>query len=74
MHKDDLIKRGRAAALPNGAEAGLVSHVTVRKRYRSFIASLLVSGKREAMTDAIFGRVPGVWEEEEEDELLRVGQ
>ena len=72
MHKDDLIKGGRAAALPDGAEAGLVSHVAIHKRYRSFISTLLVSGKRDAKPGAIFGRVPGVWEEE--DELLRVGQ
>ena len=46
MNEDDLLKGGRAAALPNGAEAGLVSHVTFRERFRSSNSDLLVPGKR----------------------------
>jgi len=67
MNEDDLIKGGRAAALPNGAEAGLVSHVTFHERHRSFISDLLVPGKRDAMADEIFGRVPEEWEEEDDE-------
>ncbi len=70
MDEDDLIKGGRAAALPDGTEAGLVSHVTIHKRYRSFISNLLVSGKRDAMTGAIFGRVPEDGEEEDDESDL----
>ena len=69
MNEDDLIKGGRAAALANGTEAGLVSHVAIHKRYWSFISDLLVPGKRDAMADAIFGRVPEDWEEEDDDDL-----
>ena len=68
MKEDDLIKCGRAAALPNGTEAGLVSHVTFHERDRSFISKLLLPGKRDAMTDEIFGRVPEEWEEEDDDD------
>ena len=68
MNEDDLIKGGRAAALPNGTEAGLVSHVAIHKRYRSSNSDLLALGKRDEMTDEIFGRVPEDWEEEDEDE------
>ena len=67
MNEDDLIKGGRATALPNGTEAGLVSHVTIHKRYRSSNSDLLVPGKRDAMTDEIFGRVPEEWEEEDDE-------
>lgn len=67
MNEDDLIKGGRAAALPNGTEAGLVSHVEFHE-LRSSYFDLLASGKRDAMTDEIFGRVPKEWEEEDDDD------
>ena len=69
MTEDDLLKGGRAAALPNGAEAGLVSHVAFHERWRGSNSDLLVPGKRDAMADAIFGRVPEDWEEEDDDDL-----
>ena len=68
MNEDDLIKGGRAAALPNGMEAGLVSHVTFHERCRSSNSDLLAPGKRDEITDDIFGRVPEDWEEEDDDD------
>ena len=67
MNEDDLIKGGRAAALPNGTEAGLVSYVAFHE-LRSSYFDLLAPGKRDAMTDEIFGRVPEEWEEEDDDD------
>ena len=65
MNEDDLIKGGRAAALPDGTEAGLVSHVTFHERRRS--SSLLARGKNDWMSGEIFGRVPEEWEEEDDE-------
>lgn len=69
MNEDDLIKGGRAAALPNGTEAGLVSHVAFHE-HRSSYLDLLAPGKRDAMTGEIFGRVPEDWEEEDDESDL----
>ena len=70
MNEDDLIKGGRAAALPDGTEAGLVSHVTFHERRRSSNFGLLAQGKRDEMTGEIFGRVPEEWEEEDDESDL----
>ena len=73
MNEDDLIKGGRAAALPNGSEAGLVSHVTSCKRYRFSNFDLQVLGKitKEDMIDMIFGPVPPCDEEaDDEDDVF----
>ncbi len=67
MNEDDLIKGGRAAALSNGPDAGLVSYVAFHE-LRSSYFDLLAPGKRDAMTDEIFGKVPEEWEEEDDDE------
>ena len=65
MNEDDLIKGGRAAALANGTEAGLVSHVAFHERRPS--SSLLALGKNDWMSGEIFGRVPEDWEEEDDE-------
>lgn len=65
MNEDDLLKGGRAAALPDGAEAGLVSHVAFHERRPS--SSLLALGKNDWMSGEIFGRVPEDWEEEDDE-------
>ena len=68
MNEDDLLKGGRAAALPNGTEAGLVSHVTFHKRYRSSNFDLLLLGKRrEVSFDELFGIFPIDYCEEGEE-------
>ena len=68
MNEDDLLKGGRAAALPNGTEAGLVSHVTFHKRYRSSNFDLLVLGKRRELSfDELFGIFPIDYCEEGEE-------
>ena len=68
MKEDDLIKGGRAAALPNGTEAGLVSHVTSHERCRSSNSDLLALGKRAGISDDIFGRIPEDWEEDDDED------
>ena len=53
MNEDDLLKGGRAAALPDGTEAGLVSHVAFHERHPS--SGLLALGKNDWMSGEIFG-------------------
>ena len=65
MNENDLLKGGRASALPDGAEAGLVSHVAFHERRPS--SSLLALGKNDWMSGEIFGRVPEDWEEEDDE-------
>ena len=67
MNEDDLLKCGRAAALPNGAEAGLVSHAFCR-RYRFSSPDLLVR-KREEIFRPVFEIPPEYCEGPSEDEL-----
>lgn len=66
MNEDDLIKGGRAAALPNGPDAGLVSYVAFHE-LRSSYFDLLAPGKNDWMSGEIFGRVPEDWEEEDDE-------
>ena len=78
MNEDDLLKGARAAALPNGMEAGLVSHAMPHDRGRHPNFDLQVSGKiteydRFAMVFGLLSPVP-CEEEDDDDDIDAVGE
>ena len=71
MNEDDLLKCGRADALPNDSDAGLVSHVKVGMRHQCSNSDLLLSWKWEESPFHVYGiplGIPLPDEETDEDE------